>query len=213
MTTDNIALGGFEEVTIAFDYYPVSMENGEDFWLQGSLNGGSTWTTVATWSRGTDFQNGSSYSDQVIITGNYTNTTKFRFRCDASANNDRVYIDDVDITGCVNGNKEIEDVDGQVQPTPLESISQKSESLISDMTVYPSPTRDILNVEYEINVDSEVAMTVLDVNGKVISSNALEARSGAQKLKVDASDFDAGFYFINLRAGDKIITKRFIVIK
>ena len=210
-TTDNLALAGFEEVTIDFVYFPVSMENGEDFWLQGSLDGGSTWTTVVTWTRGTDFNNNSYYSESVTITGSYTNTTKFRFRCDASNNNDRIYLDDIDITGCSNGNREIEDI--EVQEIPFEMISQENELLISDMAVYPSPTRDILNVEYEINFDTEVAMTILDINGKVIQTNSFDVEKGKQKLQVDAYEYDSGFYFINLKAGDKMITKRFIVIK
>ena len=213
MTTDNLSLSGFEEVTFEFTYYPVGMENGEDFWLQGSLDGGSSWTTVATWARGSEFQNNAFYSESVVITGTYTNTTKFRLMCDASANNDRIYIDDINITGCSNGSREMEDADIQVDPESFEVISQQNELLISDMSVYPSPTSDILNVEYDINFDSDVDITILDVHGKVVSVNSLKVNSGKQKLQVDAFEFDPGFYFINLQAGDKIITKRFIVIK
>ena len=211
-TTDNLALSGFEEVTINFTYYPISMENGEDFWLQGSLDGGNTWTTVATWAGGTDFNNNNLYAESVIITGTYTNTTKFRFRCDASANNDRIYIDDIDISGCLNGNRETEtpSVDGVTEE--LELASQNNELLMSEMTVYPNPTRNILNVEYLINVDSEVALTMLDVNGKVVNRKMMNVEKGAQKLQIDATNFDPGFYFINLQAGNKVITKRFIVI-
>ena len=213
MTTDNLNLTGFEEVQIDFNYYPVSMENGEDFWLQGSLDGGSTWTTVGVWARPDDFQNNSSYSGSVVITGDYTSTTQWRFRCDASNNNDRVFIDDVNITGCTNGNREISpgEIVGEIVESEVTSVD--TELSLSEMKVFPNPTRDILNIEYQLSEDSEVVMFIYDVNGKVISKDLFNSEKGVQKRQVDASDFDAGFYFISLQAGDEIVTKRFIAIK
>ncbi len=213
MTTDNLNLSGFEEVQIDFTYYPVGMENNEDFWLQGSLDGGSTWTTVGTWARPDDFQNNGFYSESIVITGDYTSTTQWRFRCDASANNDRIYMDDINITGCVSGSREIQpgEIIGEI--LEAESIVEDTELTLSEMKVFPNPTRDLLNINYQLSGDSEVEMIVYDVNGKVISNEIFQSERGLQKRQIDASEFDAGFYFISLRAGDEIITKRFIAIK
>ena len=41
------------------------MENGEDFWLR--YYNGSSWSTVATWARGTSFQNGNFYVATVTL--------------------------------------------------------------------------------------------------------------------------------------------------
>jgi hypothetical protein len=213
MTTDNLGLSGFEEVTIDFNYYPVGMENGEDFWLQGSLDGGNTWTTVATWARGTDFQNGNAYSESIIITGGYTNTTKWRFRCDASVNNDRIYIDDVNISGCANGSRSDELADGHLDGT-LEVIAQESEELsISENSIqlYPNPTRDILNVSFDVLEDSAVALRVIDAYGKQIEQNNMQLARGKYQHIVDASAYNTGFYFVQIKTGDKIVTKKFIV--
>ncbi|MEQ8822307.1 MAG: hypothetical protein RLY93_18890, partial [Sumerlaeia bacterium] len=79
----------------------VSMESGEDFWLQYSSNGGSSWTTVGSWAQGTDFSNNAFYSESVVIDSasqSFTSNAKFRFRCDASNNADDVYIDEVRIS-------------------------------------------------------------------------------------------------------------------
>ena len=213
MTTDNLNLTGFEEVQIDFTYYPVGMENNEDFWLQGSLDGGSTWTTVGTWARPDDFQNNGFYSESVIITGDYTSTTQWRFRCDASANNDRIYIDDINITGCASANREIEPGEIVGEIIEVETVSIDSELSISEMKVYPNPTRDLLNIDYQLSEDSGVVMMIYDVNGKVISKQLIQSNKGQQQIKVDASEYDAGFYFISLQAGDEIVTKRFIAIK
>jgi len=68
----------------------------EDFWLQISTDGGSNFSTVEEWNWGDEFVNDQFYPDSVIITGyTLTNQTVLRFRCDASGNNDDVYIDEV----------------------------------------------------------------------------------------------------------------------
>ena len=100
MITDNANFSGTNTLAVSFDYYPESMENGEDFFLEYSTNGGSNWTTAQSWAAGTDFVNDQSYSESVTINGNFSNQTKLRFRCDASANADRVFIDNVVIEEC-----------------------------------------------------------------------------------------------------------------
>lgn len=219
MTTDNINLAGFEEVTIDFNYFPVGMENGEDFWLQGSLDGGSTWTTVVTWARGTDFENGSSYSESVTITGAYTSTTKWRFRCDASVNNDRIYMDDINISGCANGNRTTEELialtdNANIGDVTIESIITEATPMVSDVKLYPNPTRDLLNVDYYAKDATDVRMTVVDSYGKIVRAQAsVNVSEGAQKSLVDVSELGAGVYFIIIQSGDEMLTKRFVTIK
>ena len=61
---------------------------------------GTTWHTIATWSRGADFQNDNFYEASVIVSEvdfPFPNDMKIRFRCDASGDADDVYIDDIRI--------------------------------------------------------------------------------------------------------------------
>ncbi len=104
MTSDNINATNYEELTVEFSYFPVELEDGEDFWLQLSTDGGNTFTSLKTWIKGTDFENDKTYRESVIINQAFSATTKIRFRVDASVNNDRVYFDDVVISGCQLGN-------------------------------------------------------------------------------------------------------------
>jgi len=90
---------GYTQIKVEFWFKAVSMESGEDFWLQ--YYDGSSWKTIGSWARGTDFENNTFYSKEVIIDeANYTFPTnmKIRFRCDASGNNDDVYIDEVRVS-------------------------------------------------------------------------------------------------------------------
>jgi hypothetical protein len=73
------------------------MESGEDYWVQLQVNGG-TWQTVGSFASGTDFTNGVRQNKDLQITLPGTTNVKVRFRCDASADNDQVYLDDVMIS-------------------------------------------------------------------------------------------------------------------
>lgn len=100
ITTDSIDLSGFSEITVDFNFLSVSMEPGEDFWLQTSTDGGSSYQTQSDWVVGSDFENGVRVFESTTLQGPFPNDTRLRFRMDATANADLVYIDDVKIIGC-----------------------------------------------------------------------------------------------------------------
>lgn len=104
MTSPSYDLSSYDEIEFSFYFYPNSMENGEDFWLR--YNDGSGWTTIATYTRGTDFNNGSFYNEVVTLNAsqyNLSSNAQFRLQCDASGNNDQIYIDEVLITATASG--------------------------------------------------------------------------------------------------------------
>lgn len=95
----NVDAPGYTQLKVEFWYKGVSMETGEDFWLQ--YYNGSTWQTVGSWVSGTHFTNDTFNSAAVIILESsymFPSSMKIRFRCDASDDNDDVYIDEVRIS-------------------------------------------------------------------------------------------------------------------
>jgi len=75
------------------------MENGDNFWVR--YNGGTGWNFVANYVAGTDFKNGSFYHGQSYINeDDYTfpDNMDIRFQCDASDDDDDVYIDDITVS-------------------------------------------------------------------------------------------------------------------
>ena len=104
MTTDDLAFSDFEVITITFNFEAQSMENGESFHLEYSTDGGASFETAATYVRGVDFSNSVSYVGwNESISAEFTDVTQFRFRNDASNNNDFIYLDDIYINGCSDG--------------------------------------------------------------------------------------------------------------
>ncbi|MBN2072152.1 MAG: PKD domain-containing protein [Candidatus Krumholzibacteriota bacterium] len=99
--TASYNVSGYTSLEVDFWFYAYSMDNtSEDFWVQ--YFDGSTWRTVATYARTTDFENGVFYHKVVQIpasTYNYPANAKLRFMCDASGNADDVFIDEVEFRG------------------------------------------------------------------------------------------------------------------
>ena len=216
MTTDNLDLSSYEEVTVDFGYYPRSMDNSnEDFWLQVSTNGGSSYTTVEEWNRGDEFENNNFYTDAVVIPGPFTATTRFRFRADASGNSDWVYIDEVVISGCTNtpgGSSPGSNYDPEILADKDFVELEEIEKTIQEVNLFPNPTNNILNVAFELTNNSDVKMMVMSLTGQVVEMRDLKLEEGTQQLKIDANRFDSGVYFIHLITNDERISKKFIVV-
>ena len=163
-TTDNINLSSFEDITVSFSYIARSMDNSnEDFWLQISTNGGSSYTTVEEWNQGDEFVNNVRENDAVTIPGPFTSNTRLRFRCDASGNSDWVYIDDIDISGCSTGTSSA--LVASAPPTDERLSLETSEIDLQDVTAYPNPVRSILKLA---NLPENSHVRVIDMTGRVV---------------------------------------------
>jgi len=87
---------GYKYIRVDFWFRAEGMENGEDFWVR--YFNGTSWTTVATYVAGTDFVNGQFYHETVWINESdypFPDNMNIRFQCDASANADDIYIDEI----------------------------------------------------------------------------------------------------------------------
>ena len=91
-------VSGKSQLKIDYHVYAVSMEAGEDYFIELSSNGGASWSLVANYAQGTDFSNNTAYTDSLVVNLSGASSVQVRFRCDASDNNDNVYIDDVVIS-------------------------------------------------------------------------------------------------------------------
>lgn len=207
-TTDNLNLSAFEDVTIDFFFYARSMESGEDFWVQYSTNGGSSYTTVASYSRGVSFENNSFYSASVDIAGPFTSNTRFRFRCDASGNSDWVYIDEVTISGCSNGNL------APITTSHInKSLEEELDVELGDVLIYPNPTEGDLNVNFNLGQDEVVSLMVVDLQGRIVMNKPISGIEGFNTYALSTEALEKGTYMLVLNSELNRITKRFVVYK
>ena len=204
MTSPVFNLTTFNQVEVNFYFYANSMENGEDFWLL--YYNGSTWTTIATYARGTDFNNNTFYTATVTINSaqyNFATNSQFRFQCDASGNNDLVYIDQVTITGISGASRGNNDnLIALGSGSTDREASDNSIDFEENFRVYPNPVKgDILNVA--ISGVEKFSYRIMNMIGQTIIK-------GDSNGEVRVGNLETGMYFIEVNDGDEIMTKKFI---
>lgn len=216
MTTDNLSLASMQEVTVSFSYLPRSMDNqNEDFWFQVSTDGGNTYYTIVEWNLGDEFVNNVRYYDSFTMVGNFTNSTRFRFRCDASSNYDWVYIDEVVITGCKGEGLINEDKEGTlageiINNTP-EMLPTTAVAATTSLKLFPNPATTQLTVDFVAPQETEVQLTIRDFTGRIVQQ--INTTGGQNQEKIDVSNLQSGYYYLQMTAGEERKTEKFVVVK
>lgn len=205
MTLGTFDVTSYSSIDIEFYFYPNSMENGEDFWVQ--FHDGSLWNTVASYASGTDFENDSFYTATVTIDGgvyNFPTTAQFRFRCDASGNQDRIYIDQITITG----NSGF----APIGPNTITNLGGAFEGLLGDedninierdLVLYPNPVKTKLNVKL-FDASDVMKYRIVNITGQVVLTGDLSQNS------VDVEKLQNGIYFMEVYDGEELMIQSFI---
>ncbi len=208
MTSSSFNLSSYSSVDFDFSFYANSMENNEDFWVR--YNDGSGWQTIATFARGTDFNNGTFYTVNLNLSSsefNLSNNGTFRIQCDASGNNDHIYIDEVVITGNSGSSSFIAPIINEIvvgkQTTasindePIEEVAAtnvlEKENIIS---IYPNPADEFININLEKFQTEITSMEILNLMGQVINlpSNQITEKV----IRKNISNLPSGMYFLRI---------------
>jgi len=202
MTSPSFDITSFNEIEVSFYFYSRSMENGEDFWLL--YNNGSGWSNIKTYTRGLDFNNNTFYSATVTLNASedFTANSKFRFQCDASGNNDQIFIDQVTITGrsnTSNAENTITSLGGGYTTNSTESENVFED----DFKIFPNPVSgNILNVK--LFDDSGISYRVINMIGQTVLFGELRDQ------QINVESLKSGMYFIEINDGEETQTKKFV---
>lgn len=212
MTTTSQNWTAYEEITVQFSFITVSFDNSnEDIWVQLSNNGGASYTTVADFNYITHFNNGVRYTATVVIPGPFASNSRLRLRCDASADDDQVYIDDVVITGCSAAASKPSDPVAE-----LRVDNDQAESMlpaIEGVQISPNPARDMLFVDYQIDKDGAVQVMLNDLSGRTVFQNKYQVSAGAQRISLDLSTLPAGMYTVHLSGGNQAFNEKVLIVR
>jgi hypothetical protein len=72
------------------------------------------------------------------------------------------------------------------------------ESTSSEVSVYPNPTKDKLNIEFTAAVSEDAMVKVMDMTGRVVKVIRASVEAGNNTIEVSLSEFSAGMYAIQL---------------
>ncbi|REE00134.1 polysaccharide lyase family 7 protein [Marinoscillum furvescens] len=196
--TNSVDISSYSSLTVDFAFYPRSMENGEDFWLQ--LYDGSSYTTVGSWARGTDFQNNNFYTVSVTVDPsivNFASNMKVRFRCDASGNADDVYIDNVEVTANGSGSRTSGSSIEWMGRLETESLEPQALSI----NAFPNPFAEQLNIQIAGENTKPALLRIYSMDGKLAYSKSITPSQDGVNITTD--HLKSGMYLIHLQQGVK----------
>ena len=91
--------------------------------------------------------------------------------------------------------------------TPLSVRSPLAKEI--QLSVFPNPATDWLNIDYSLSNQSQVAVSVVNLLGKEVIqiSNAMESL-GAHQAQIEVSELARGIYFVKMIVGNEIATHK-----
>ncbi len=99
------------------------------------------------------------------------------------------------------------------QQTPV----AENGSLPNDFSIaqnYPNPFNPTTAIQYNLPINSDVNLTVYDIQGRRIETLVDDNQSAGNHIVIwNAADKPSGVYFYNIRAGDFSETKRMTLVK
>ncbi len=203
MTSPTFNLSTAVGLQITFHFYAFSMEAGEDFWVRYN-NGNGIWVTVGSYIRGINFNNNTFYVTTVTIP-NFVPTPAgtLRIQCDASDNNDQIYIDAVTISrldgaALIESGITIEEVPGPLvfPANDLQADAGK------ELVVYPNPVQDILNISFNGEIQS---IRIVSLDGRDVKVN----ETNLSKKMLDISPLAPGIYFLYVQSNGEWYQTKF----
>lgn len=211
--TASYNVSGYQTLEVDFWFKMVSMETNEDFWVQ--FYDGSAWRTVATFARSGSIQNNTFYHQVVTISRssyNFPTNAKLRFMCDASDNNDDVYIDEIEFRG-LSGSALAKAGD-----IPSAALQTQPESFQLHQN-YPNPFNPTTTIRFSLPEATSITLRIYNSAGqlvKTLASGNMEA--GYHSLPWNAVDESgskvaSGFYFYKLQAGSFTQVRKMLLLK
>ena len=81
---------------------------------------------------------------------------------------------------------------------------------VASLNIYPNPTDNILNIEFESGIENDFSLYFIDVLGQKIMIDRIKKFKGNYTYKLDLQRFAQGIYILELRSGSEIYNKKVI---
>lgn len=217
-TTTARNVTAYQTQQITFFFRAQSMENGEDFFVE--YFNGTAYQVVGDYVAGTSFTNGAFYTATITLprsTYTFPTNARIRFRCDASDNNDDVYIDNITwrATPTPGASSEGSTI-VMVKPGDTPTIQPSSQPVFETSLAqnYPNPFNPRTTIAYTLAEESQARLDIFDAAGHRVAT-LVDGVVGAGKHTVDfdASSLSSGIYFYRLSAEGIVQQKKMVLLK
>jgi hypothetical protein len=101
--------------------------------------------------------------------------------------------------------------DGPVTWTQPSSIRLEAGDAISNLDVYPNPSRDVFNVTFTSDDVQDLEVRVINIVGEVLYTDNLEQFVGEYTKSVDLATYTKGVYFLEISTNNGVVNKKLIL--
>jgi hypothetical protein len=81
---------------------------------------------------------------------------------------------------------------------------------ISDISLYPNPTKDLLNIDFTLLTNQHVTLTMFDALSRQMYIESFDVGIGKYHKELDMSDIPKGIYFFRIASDDGIYIEKVI---
>lgn len=94
-------------------------------------------------------------------------------------------------------------------PTSVNNVVKNNISI----EVYPNPATNVANIQFNLPSAATVTLSIVDLNGKVVSSNTEKLNAGNNKFMFNTNMLSNGIYSVRLTSNEFVATQKLSVIK
>jgi hypothetical protein len=79
----------------------------------------------------------------------------------------------------------------------------------NSIQIYPNPVNQFLNIDMDVNLDSEIKIEVSDISGRVIHNHS--KLDCSNHYMIDVSNYPKGIYFVNILSSKNSLTRKIVI--
>ena len=79
------------------------------------------------------------------------------------------------------------------------------------LTVYPNPSKDIINIKYNSNESEHVSISIKDINGRMVYCEKGIHNTNEHQESIDVSGFAKGIYLLQISDESEIVSRKIVI--
>lgn len=87
---------------------------------------------------------------------------------------------------------------------PSKEMNEVVETYVSNVSIYPNPTRDVLNIELSAVENASTVVKVFDMSGRLVKQIQANTEKGTNNLVIDLKDVTNGIYTVQVLENGKL---------
>ena len=186
-----------KKTTTDYEYLKVFVTSdcGETWAQRKTLGGNQLSSSVSSTSWKPTQQTDWVTVHMINVTSIYfTPNFKMKFKFEGEGGNN-IYLDDINLYA------------GSPSDNLVLSLEENTD--LSAIELYPNPTDEDVHIRYSSAVDTRLAISILDLSGKVISTTTVQSKTGDNMVIIPTNGLATGTYLVQLGTNARVL--KFVV--